>query len=118
MSVHSSAYQRCINPRCAATFGCDEVLFECPACGDLLDICYNWDTVPLPERLMDFSTRWATRNDRLDFSGVWRFRELLDFCPDTAKVSIGEGQTVLQQNCGLAAELGMHPTRLFCSMRG
>ncbi len=118
MSVQSSAYQRCINPQCAATFGCDEVLFECPACGDLLDICYNWDTVPLPERLMDFSTRWATRNDRLDFSGVWRFRELLDFCPDTAKVSIGEGQTVLQQNCGLAAELGMHPTRLFLQYEG
>ena len=113
-----NAYQKCINPQCAATYGCEEVLFECPACGDLLDICYAWDHVALPGTLTAFSKRWATRNDRLDFSGVWRFRELLNFCPDACKVSVGEGQTLLQQNCGLAAELGMKPARLYLQYEG
>ena len=118
MSVQSSAYQKCINPNCAATYGCDEVIFECPACGDLLDICYAWDKVALPKTLADFGKRWATRNNRLDFSGVWRFRELLDFCPEACKVSVGEGQTLLQQSCGLAAELGMNPSRLYLQYEG
>jgi len=112
------AYQQCINPACAAVFGCDEVHFECPQCGDLLDIGYDWDKIPLPKTLSDFGKRWATRNNRLDFSGVWRFRELLDFCPDACKVSVGEGQTLLQQCCGLAAELGMNPTCLFLQYEG
>jgi threonine synthase len=118
MSVQSNAYQKCINPNCAATYGCDEVMFECPACGDLLDICYAWDKVALPKTLGDFGKRWATRNERLDFSGVWRFSELLDFCPDACKVSVGEGQTLLQQSCGLAMELGMAPSRLFLQYEG
>ena len=118
MSVANTAYQKCINPECAATFGCDEVIFECPKCGDLLDICYEWDKVELPKALSAFSKRWATRDNRLDFSGVWRFRELLDFCPDTSKVSVGEGQTLLQQNCGLAATLGMNPSCLYLQYEG
>ncbi len=112
------AYQKCINPKCSATFGCEEVLFKCPACGDLLDICYDWNTIALPKTLADFAGRWAKRNERLDFSGVWRFRELLDFCPDSCKVSIGEGQTLLQQNGVLATELGMHPDGLFLQYEG
>ena len=90
---YKSAYQQCINPKCAAAFGCNEILFECPKCADLLDICYEWDKVSLPKTLADFGKRWATRSNRLDFSGVWRFRELLDFCPDKDKISVGEGQT-------------------------
>lgn len=115
---YKSAYQQCINPKCAAAFGCNEILFECPKCGDLLDICYEWDKVSLPKTLADFGKRWATRSNRLDFSGVWRFRELLDFCPDKDKISVGEGQTFLQQNCGLAAELGMNPASLFLQYEG
>ncbi|NLK42506.1 MAG: threonine synthase [Planctomycetes bacterium] len=112
------AYQKCINPACSATFGCDETLFCCPACGDLLDVCYEWDNAPLPKSLSDFAKRWAKRNDRLDFSGVWRFRELLNFCPDPCKVSIGEGQTLLQPNPALATELGMNPKGLFLQYEG
>ena len=118
MSQQNTAYQKCINPKCAATFGCDEVFFECPKCGDLLDVCYEWDKVELPKTLSVFGKRWATRNNRLDFSGVWRFRELLNFCPDTSKVSVGEGQTLLQQNCGLAAALGMNPSSLYLQYEG
>jgi threonine synthase len=101
------AYQKCINPDCAALFSCDESFFKCPKCGDLLDIQYNWDKIKTPKKLADFSKRWATRDNRLDFSGVWRFRERLDFCDDKFKVTIGEGQTLLQQNDMLAEFLGM-----------
>jgi len=117
-NVNQPAFQKCINPACGATFDCMQTMFECPKCGDLLDVCYDWDKVPVPSKLSDFGKRWANRLDRLDFSGVWRFRDLLNFCPDACKVSVGEGQTVLQQACGLAKELGMNPAGLFLQYEG
>ncbi len=112
------AYQKCINPSCGAEFDCAQVLFKCPRCGDPLDVRYNWDKIKLPQKLGDFAKRWVTRGSRLDFSGVWRFRELLDFCDDRYKVSVGEGQTLLQQNGALAKELGMNPASLFLQYEG
>ncbi len=112
------AFQKCINPDCQATYSTDEILFKCPACQDLLDVEYEWDKIAVPDRLDGFAKRWTTRQNRLDFSGVWRFRDLLDFCPDDDKVSIGEGQTLLQPNCGLAVELGMDPNSLFLQYEG
>ncbi|HML76032.1 MAG TPA: threonine synthase [Anaerohalosphaeraceae bacterium] len=115
---NNNSYQKCINPACGATFDCMQTMFECPQCGDLLDVCYDWNKAPVPSKLSDFGKRWANRLDRLDFSGVWRFRDLLNFCPDECKVSVGEGQTVLQQACGLANELGMNPAELFLQYEG
>jgi len=112
------AYQKCINPGCGAEFDCGQAIFKCPKCGDLLDAKYDWDKVPVPAKLSDFGKRWATRANRLDFSGVWRFRELLDFCPDEHKVSIGEGQTILQQNCAIAEHLGMKAGALHLQYEG
>lgn len=112
------AYQKCINLDCGAEYACSEIHFKCPACGDLLDVKYHWDKVPVPGKLSDFGKRWGTRNNRLDFSGVWRFRELLDFCDDRYKVSTGEGQTLLQPCCGLAAALGMDPSALYLQYEG
>jgi threonine synthase len=93
-------------------------MFKCPNCGDLLDIRYNWDKINVPAKMSDFGKRWATRDNRLDFSGVWRFRELLNFCDDKYKVSVGEGQTILQQNCGLAEFMGMNSDCLFLEYEG
>jgi threonine synthase len=90
------AYQECINPKCRAQFDCAQSFFKCPQCGELLDIKYNWDKVAVPKKLSDFAARWANRNNPLDYSGVWRFRDLLNFCDDRYKVTVGEGQTVLQ----------------------
>ncbi len=112
------AFQRCINPACGAEFDCGQAIFKCPKCGDLLDAQYDWDRVPVPGKLSEFGKRWATRDRRLDFSGVWRFRELLDFCPDEHKVTIGEGQTILQQNCAIAEHLGMKPDGLHLQYEG
>ncbi len=113
-----AALQKCINPDCGAEFDCGRSLFKCPECGELLDVLYDWDKVEVPSKMSDFAARWATRGDRLDFSGVWRFRELLDFCDDKYKVTIGEGQTILQRNDDLAKQLDMKPGRLYLQYEG
>jgi threonine synthase len=118
MSEKETAYQKCINPDCGATFDCGEPIFKCPQCDELLDACYDWDNVELPTKLSDFAKRWGTRNNRLDFSGVWRFRELLNFCEDTYKISIGEGQTILQKNDQVAKYVNMKPGSLFLQYEG
>jgi threonine synthase len=118
MATKIAAFQKCINPACGAEFDCTESIFKCPNCGDLLDIQYHWDKIRVPKKLADFGRRWAKRNKPLDFSGVWRFRELLDFCPDKHKITIGEGQTILQQNCAIAQHLGMKPDCLFLQYEG
>jgi len=113
-----AAYQKCINPDCGAQFDCGQTMFKCPDCGELLDIRYNWDKIEVPGKLSEFSKRWVTRDNRLDFSGVWRFRELLSFCEDKYKVTIGEGQTVLQQNDAVAEYVDMKPGRLYLQYEG
>ena len=118
MSITDSAYQKCINPDCGAEFSCQKSMFKCPKCGELLDARYNWDKIDVPCKLSDFGKRWATRDNKLDFSGVWRFRELLNFCPDENKVTIGEGQTILQQKCAIAQQIGMKPDCLFLEYEG
>ncbi|MHC4132712.1 MAG: threonine synthase [Planctomycetota bacterium] len=118
MSTTEKVYQKCINPDCGAEFDCGQSLFKCPECGDLLDIWYNWDKIPVPKKLKDFAKRWANRNQKLDFSGVWRFRELLNFCDDRYKVTIGEGQTILQQNCAVAQYVQIKPDCLYLQYEG
>jgi threonine synthase len=113
-----AAYQKCMNPDCAAEFDCGQAIFKCPECGELLDALYNWDKIKVPNKMSDFGKRWATRDNRLDFSGVWRFREMLNFCADVHKVTIGEGQTILQQNCAVAEQIGMRPDQLYLQYEG
>src|SRR5688572_29315924 len=56
-----AAFQRCINPSCAATFGIDEVKVACSKCGNLLDIEYDWSRLPAPKSLSFFEHRWSTK---------------------------------------------------------
>ena len=118
MKKSDIAFQKCINPDCAAEFDCGKVIFKCPKCGELLDAEYNWDRLEIPAKISDFAQRWANKNNKLDFSGVWRFRELLNFCPDKYKVSIGEGQTILQQNDPVAKYVDMKPGCLYLQYEG
>lgn len=112
------AFQQCIHPDCAATFDVGQVLTGCPKCGSLLDVNYEWDSIPVPKSLSEFEQRWTCRRNPLDFSGVWRFRELLRFADDRQIVTIGEGQTILQQNDRLAQQCGMKEGRLFLQYEG
>jgi threonine synthase len=112
------AFQQCISPACRATFGVEEVHVECPRCGDLLDVQYDWTRLPVPTRLSDFERRWTERHERLRFSGVWRFHELLPFAPPEKVVTVGEGQTLLQQADAVGTYVGLNPGRLHLQYEG
>jgi threonine synthase len=112
------AFQQCLNPACGATLDVGQVAFACPDCGDLLDIVYDWERLPVPKALRDFEAKWARRHDPLNFSGVWRFRELLPFAPADQIVTIGEGQTLLQAADKVGQYVGMDAGRLFLQYEG
>ena len=83
-----ASFQRCMDPACAATFGISEVRVACPKCGALLDVAYDWDRQPVPKKLSAFERKYASRRAPLCFSGVWRFKELLNFVPDEKSLRI------------------------------
>jgi threonine synthase len=120
MSVTTAdlAYQQCLNPECRATVSVDQALFACPACGDLIDVVYDWDRLPVPGHLKDFEKKWSRRLDPLCFSGVWRFRDLLPFAPAEKIVTIGEGQTLLQPADKVGQYVGMNAGQLFLEYEG
>jgi threonine synthase len=123
MPISDAAYLQCIHPDCAATYGVDQTLVACRRCGGLLDVRYDWKKLPVPKSMSFFEHRWGTKGTeaegRADFSGVWRFRELLPFYHDEADiVTIGEGRTVLQQADLLGRQLGMKPGKLLLQYEG
>jgi len=119
----NAAYQQCINPACRSTYDVGDVKVACTKCGSLLDILYDWSRLSVPKSLGFFEHRWATKGTgiqgRLDFSGVWRFRELMPFYrTDADIVTIGEGRTQLQQADLLAKRMGMKPGKLHLQYEG
>jgi len=123
MPIHDAAYQQCISPVCSAMYGVDQTLMACQKCGALLDIKYDWKKLPIPKNLNFFEHRWSTKGTeaegRADFSGVWRFRELMPFYRDEADiVTIGEGRTMLQKADLLARQFGMKPGKLLLQYEG
>ena len=122
------AYQQCIDPDCNATFGIDQVHVSCPQCAgagrqSLLDVRYDWARAVVPKSPSAFEHRWMTKGEHgtgsLDFSGVWRFRELLAFYRSESDiVTIGEGRTNLQDARLLAGQIGLKPGNLFLQYEG
>jgi threonine synthase len=116
--MSDAVFQRCIDPACAATCSVNETAFVCPSCGGLLDVAYDWDRLTPPRSLRDFEERWADRANPLNFSGVWRFRDLLPFAEPSQILTIGEGQTILQRADIVAGYVGMDAGRLFLQYEG
>lgn len=112
------AFQRCINPACGTTLSVSEVETACPRCQGLLDVDYDWDRVPVPSTMQAFEARWASRRNPLDYSGVWRFRELLPFSAPEQIVTIGEGQTLLQPSDAVGQYVGLRPGRMYLQYEG
>jgi threonine synthase len=112
------AYQKCIRKSCGAEFDIREVHIACPECGDLLDARYRWDQVDVPTSLAALEDRWRERRDPLNFSGVWRFRELLPFAGRDDIITLGEGQTILQQADLVAEYAGVKPGRFHLQYEG
>ncbi len=105
-------------PSCGATYAIDEIRVDCGKCGNLLDVAYDWDHLPLPKSLSYFQEKWARRGDPHCFSGVWRFHELLPFVPLKQCVTVGEGQTLLHASEGVARYIGAKSGRLFLQYEG
>ena len=111
-------WQECINPTCGTKADVRDQSFACPDCGSLMDVRYQWKLIPVPRRMKEFAKRWNRRNEPLDFSGVWRFRELLKFAPEADMVTLGEGQTLLQNARGLADYVDAEPGNIFLQYEG
>jgi threonine synthase len=105
-------------PACGAVYGVDQTLVACPQCGNLLDVKYEWDKLSVPARLADFERFWTQRHEPRRFSGVWRFHELLPFASPEEIVTIGEGQTLLQQADSVAAYVGLNESNLYLQYEG
>lgn len=116
--MSESAFLRCIQPTCAATIALTEPRYDCPTCGALLDVAYDWDRLQPPGDGRLFDERVGRRHEPLDFSGVWRFRELLPFAPPEAMVTVGEGQTLLQTPDVAALGLPLAQGRLHLQYEG
>src|SRR3954471_16660788 len=118
MPLADFAFQRCISPACGQTCGAEEVRTACPECGDLLDVAYDWEKARPPKSLNYFEQMWSRRNEPLRLSGIYRFHELLPFATADSVVTVGEGQTLLQQADGVAQFVGLQPGRLFLQYEG
>ncbi|MDB4640843.1 threonine synthase [Pirellulaceae bacterium] len=118
LGLSTFAFQKCISGACGATYGLEQAYVACPKCGDLVDIDYEWDRLPIPDKLSDFSKFWTQRNNRTRFSGVWRFHELMPFASQDLLVTVGEGQTLLQQADSVADYVGIDQGNLFLQYEG
>lgn len=87
---------------CRASWPADRPVLTCE-CGGLLQVLH--DSGPVPRAL--FEGRRASR-ERLDVSGVWRFRELVHPELDaTSIVTLGEGWTPLLPSAALSESTGV-----------
>ncbi|MCA9203171.1 MAG: pyridoxal-phosphate dependent enzyme, partial [Planctomycetales bacterium] len=84
----------------------------------MLDVRYDWDRAQPPRSLRHFEEMWSRRHEPLRFSGVWRFHELLPFAKPETVVTVGEGQTLLQQADSVAEFVGVDRGRLYLQYEG
>src|SRR5437867_8326385 len=70
------AIKNCINPSCGITNGIDSNIYRC-SCGSLLDIKYN--KKPDHDLVETFYKRRNHGGNIYNESGVWRFRDLINF---------------------------------------
>lgn len=113
-----TAYQTSVSPLISTKYSVEEVHVSCPDDGGLMDVEYDWDRVPVPASLQEFTARRSNLQNPLDQSGVWRFRELLPFAPPEAIVTIGEGQTQLRSSEHVARYVGVNAGNLFLQYEG
>lgn len=75
--MHDNAYLKCIDPGCGLEYSISDTRIECEK-GHLLDAKYK--KTPSTKLKELFYSRSNPQNSIFNESGVWRFRELLDFC--------------------------------------
>jgi threonine synthase len=97
---------RCSEADCGTTVARDYRGYLCPTCGNLLQALV--DPVALPaEKLKEIWRERRASNNKLDSSGVWRFREFLPDTPEEAVVTLFEGNVPLIPGQKTAAYAGV-----------
>jgi threonine synthase len=85
----------CFNAACHARFDINEVIYNCPKCGGLLEAQYDFTNIDTAALKRTWRERRMS-NATLEQSGVWRYRELFPFLDDYAHVvTLREGNTPL-----------------------
>ncbi|MFB5624411.1 MAG: threonine synthase, partial [Nitrosopumilus sp.] len=75
--MQDDAYLKCINPRCGLEYPIENTNVQCEK-GHMLDVIYK--NKP-PSSLKEvFYKRRNSEGSIFNESGVWRFRDLLNFC--------------------------------------
>ncbi|MBV9082563.1 MAG: threonine synthase [Acidobacteriaceae bacterium] len=90
--VRMRAYLVCFEPTCRTKYDLADVLYQCPRCGGLLEVEYEWQEA----NTSSWKETWRERrlsNGALDQSGVWRYRELLPFDGQHSVTTLREGNT-------------------------
>jgi threonine synthase len=120
------SWQQCINPRCGKKYSITERRTTCD-CGELLDVRYNGD---FPKNLQEtFGERRNHRQNIFDESGVWRFRELINFVgvdtenPDSYSQKLvsldgAEGRTKPFHLTRVADYVGVKPENFWLQFEG
>lgn len=90
-----SAELRCFEERCRARFPVTDVIYTCPRCGGLLECVYPGRTAG-PAALKRTWRERRMSNAPPDQSGVWRYREIIEFLDGGSPVvTLQEGNTPL-----------------------
>jgi threonine synthase len=121
-----TASLKCIDPSCGKAYGVMEYRTQCE-CGSLLDVAY--DSKPSPRLKEVFRERRGRTGNIFDESGVWRYRELLNFagvdCEDRDEygrvfVSLDgeEGKTKPFHLSKVAEYVGMESEGFFLQFEG
>ncbi|HEY7679300.1 MAG TPA: threonine synthase [Terriglobia bacterium] len=98
---------RCIEERCGADYPATEVRSECAACGNLLDVVYDWPEASAESLKQTWRARRLSQ-EPADLSGVWRFREIIPFLPGGARIiTLREGNTPLLEAPHAASYAGL-----------
>ena len=85
----------CFAQGCRSTFPVDQIIYSCPHCGSLLEVSYDAPAHG-PALLKQLWLQRRLSSGPLDQSGVWRYRELIDFLPSLDHVvTLREGNTPL-----------------------
>ena len=97
----------CFEPACRAQYPITQVIYNCPACGGLLEVTYTGDTVE-PWTLKQLWRERRLDNTPVNQSGVWRYREIISFLdnPDHI-VTLREGNTPLLESPSAARYAGL-----------
>lgn len=89
------AYLKCIDAACGRVHPIEWTAPKCAACGDQLDVSYEFDAASIDELRRCWRDRLSSEA-AIDRSGVWRFRELLPFLrPGVHPITLCEGHTPL-----------------------